>query len=111
MVRRSTSTTVSHACNVPAVNASGSPEANPKGSITAIRRFLKLANDENRATRPHAVLMVIQGDTRHSAAGPRKKRTRKRNCRVGTSCLDRAQQRWPLNVHGLNRVISKSTFS
>jgi hypothetical protein len=38
MVRRSTSATVSHAWRVPAVSASGRPDENPSGSITAMRR-------------------------------------------------------------------------
>jgi len=37
IVRMSTPSTVSHACNVPLVKAKGSPEANPKGNMTANR--------------------------------------------------------------------------
>jgi len=37
IVRMSTPSTVSQACNVPLVKARGSPEANPKGNMTANR--------------------------------------------------------------------------
>jgi hypothetical protein len=37
IVRMSTPSTVSQACNVPLVKARGSPEANPRGNMTARR--------------------------------------------------------------------------
>jgi hypothetical protein len=41
--------------------------------MTAIRRFLKLANDETSATGPHDVLMVINADTTQQRGREEKK--------------------------------------
>jgi hypothetical protein len=55
MVFRSTPSTVSQACKVPDVSASGRPETNPNGSITRRRRFNNAVKlDEPCVTRIHS---------------------------------------------------------
>jgi hypothetical protein len=46
MVFRSTPATVNQACRVPDVSARGSPEANPNGSISAMRLFPRICAKE-----------------------------------------------------------------
>ena len=53
IVRRSTPVTVSQACRVPAVSASGKPEAKPKGSMIPVRRFIRIGSDGGELTGSH----------------------------------------------------------